>query len=503
MIKIRDGVMRTSACARVERFARVAIASGSRLWNSVRSMNLTHRNWAPLLALATWLAWPTAASAQDLPTDGACPPDVAGCHYAEVDFHHRDALFDDVMFDTGWVPSGAPVQVRFGVFLGGSTEVDLGGTVFTSWPAGLEVAVPGRPLTGRFAVNYGLEVVARIRFDVSVAGVRYTWEGDIPIPGGIPRDLRLADDLIFDPFVLPPRDPRPVLVWDDTDVVTVLDVDLTDAIIPIPGIGGGFLVDAVGELEGRYQTDSIDLSDAIAPIVEEDASTLVRPDPGAVGFGAAKDLTVLPHGTIGYEGIITLLPRLYIEILGRRFDLTLAEIPVDVVDRSTDTDFNTAEVHVPLPDVRVDPTNLVFGEVMAGASSELLLTIANDGEAELAVSLRTPSAPFSVASPSAVIPPSSSVRIAVRFDPVDDGSRSGVLLLDTNDPDTPLVTVRLNGNGFGAFDDAGLADGGVGDGGYGTMDGGCGCRTVPTSSTSPAWAAVGLLALALVRRRRR
>lgn len=466
-------------------------------------MKPTHRDWAPLLAFASWLAWPTASSAQDLPTGDGCPPDTVGCHYDDVDFHHRDALFDDVMFDTGWVPAGAPVQVRFGVFLGGSTEVDLGGTVLTSWPVGLDVSVPGRPMTGHFAVNYGLEVIARIRFDVSVAGIRYTWEGDIPIPGGIPRDLRLADDLVFDPFVLPPRDPRPVLVWDDTDVVTVLDIDLTDAIIPIPGIGGGFLVDAVGELEGSYQTDSIELSDAIAPIVEEGASTVVRPDPGAIGFGAAKDMTVLPHGTIGYDGVITLIPRLYIEIVGRRFDLTLAEIPVNVVDRTTDTDFNTADVHVPLPDVRVDPTNLVFGDVRAGDSGEQLLTIANDGEAELAVSLRPPSAPFSVASPSAVIPPFSSVRIAVRFDPIDGGSRNGVLLIDTTDPDTPLVTVRLNGQGVGSFDDAGFADGGLGDGGYGTMDGGCGCRTAPTGSTKLGWGALGLVALVWARRRRR
>ena len=464
-------------------------------------MKLTHRNWAPLLAFA--LVWPTTASAQDLPTGEPCPPGAVGCHAADVDFHHRDALFDDVMFDTGWVPSGAPVQVRFGVFLGGSTEVDLGGTVLTSWPVALDVAVPGRPGTGRFAVNYGLEIIARIRFDVRVAGIRYTWEGNIPIPGGIPRDLRLAGDLVFDPFVLPPRDPRPVLVWDDTDVVEVLNVDLTDAIIPIPGIGGGFLVDAVGELEGRYQTDSIDLTDAIAPIIEEDASTVVRPDPGADGYGAAKDMTILPHGTIGYEGIITLLPRLYIEIVGRRFDLTLAEIPVNVVDRTTDTDFNTADVHVPLPDVRVDPSSLGFGDVVAGGTAERLLTIANDGEAELAVSLREPSAPFSVASPSAVIPPSSSVRIAVRFDPFEGGPRSGVLLIDTNDPDAPLVTVRLNGNGVGGSDDAGFGDGGLGDGGYGTMDGGCSCRTAPTRATSPAWGALGFLALALVRRRRR
>ncbi|MCZ7687703.1 MAG: hypothetical protein M5U28_56760 [Sandaracinaceae bacterium] len=264
---------------------------------------------------ALLVAWPSSAGAQDggapdggVPWTPLCPLDHIGCHTEDVDFHHRDALFDDVMLDSGWVPAGSPLQVRFALFLGGSTEVDLGGTAVTSWPPALDVAVPGRPGTGRLAINYGLEIVARIRIDVEVAGVRYTWEGDIPIPGGIPRDLRLFDQSIFDPFVLPPSEPRPVTAWDDTDLVTVLDVDLTDALIPIPGIGGGFLVDAVGSLEGATRPTASEISDALTDITTEGESVVVRADPGAVELGAFKEYTVLPHGTIGYDGVITLFP---------------------------------------------------------------------------------------------------------------------------------------------------------------------------------------------------
>src|SRR5436190_9252564 len=63
-----------------------------------------------------------------------CPPDHVGCTVEDVDFTHRDALFDDVMLDSGWVPADAAVQVRFAVFIGGSTQVDMGGTSVTSWP---------------------------------------------------------------------------------------------------------------------------------------------------------------------------------------------------------------------------------------------------------------------------------------------------------------------------------------------------------------------------------
>lgn len=432
-----------------------------------------------------------------------CPPDHVGCHIAEVDFEHRDALFDSVMLDSGWVPASAPVQVRFAVFLGGSTEVDLGGAAVTSWPSALDVAVPGRPEAGRLALDYGLEVVAMVRIDVEVAGVRYRWSGDIPIPGGIPRDLRLAAEERFDPFVLPLSEPRPVTAWDDTDMVRVLDVDVTDSLIPIPGIGGGFRVDAIAALEGSYRTERIEISDAAADLTTEGASVIVRADPGAPELGAAKDYFVLPHGTIEYNGVITLYPTLYVEIAGRTFDLGLGEVPLNVVNLASNTDFQPAEVHVPLPDVRLEETSLAFGEVLVGGALERLLSVHNDGEAELWVGFADPSAPFTVSSPGVSIPPRSSARLAVGFAPTAPGEDSGTLILNTNDPDEPRLFVRLSGVGLGASD-AGLPDAGYADGGPGFVTtGGCGCRTAsPGSSKAAGLAAILLIGLTLLRRRR-
>lgn len=470
-----------------------------------RSFFVAAGSLAALLHAHALLA-PSVVRAQEI----SCPLDHVGCHLADVDFHHRDALFDDVSLDSGWVPAGSPLQVRFGVFLGGSTDVNLGGTVVTSWPGALDVAVPGRADTGRLAVNYGIEILARMRFDVTVAGIHYRWEGDVPLPSGIPRDLRVADELVFDPFVLPGSDPRPVLVWDDTEVVTLFEVDITDAFIPIPGIGGGFMVDAVAELEGSYQTERIDVSDAVAPIVVEGASTIVRAAPGEPELGAAKDMTILPHGTVGYDGVVTLFPRLFIEVAGRRFDLTLTEIPLRVVDQNAETEFEPASVHVPLPDIRLSESAMDLGEVLVGATEERLVTIHNDGEAALSVSASNPGAPFDLDTARMTIPPSSSARLAVRFTPLADGATSGVVLFASNDPDEPLVTLRLAGAGFGDTpDDAAVPlDGGVGldggdaGGGY-AVDGGCGCRVGAARPVS-APGVLALLALALfVRARRR
>ena len=429
-----------------------------------------------------------------------CPPDAVGCHAEDVDFQHRDALFDDVMFDSGWVPAGAPLQVRFALFLGGSTQVDMGGTSVTAWPPPLDASVLGRPGTGRLAINYGLEIIARIRFDVTVAGARYNWEGDIPIPGGVPADLRMADEMVFDPFLLPP-DAVPATVMDETGAIRVINYDISDSLIPIPGISGGFVLTATAGLEAAYLTHRIVVDDAVDAIETEGASVVVRADPEAPELGGAKDVRLTPEGLVTYDGTITLAPSLFISIAGRRFDLLISDLPIPIGPFDSNTDFNTAEVHVPLPDIRVDPTSLAFENTRVGDSTQLLLTVHNDGEAPLEVSVREPAPPFSSAETGLMVPPSSSARLAIDFEPFTSGDRSAVLFLASNDPDEPLVTVQLNGTAFGSADAGVSADGG--EGGSPT-DGGCSCRAARPSTGRLGW--IPLLGLgwlvSRVRRRR-
>lgn len=435
------------------------------------------------------------ASAQAL-----CPPDVVGCHTEDVDFQHRTALFDDVMLDSGWVPAGSPVQVRFAVMVGTSTEVDLGATSITSWPPALDQRVIGRPGTGRLRINYGYRIIAMVRFDVEIGGASYDWEGDIPI-GDVPRDLLLEGETTFDPFLFPPSEPA--MVSDTTERVTVYELDVTDSIIPIPGIGGGLRVDAAAALDAYYRTDRIEITDATADIVEEGASVLVRPAAGLLELGAAKDVVILPHGTIDYEGSVIVYPTLFLDFPTGDWELVLAEVPLQIVDLSAETDFNTETVHVALPDVRVEPTSLDFGSVPAGATAEQLLTIYNDGELELDVTLAEPAAPFTASSTSLSIPPRSSRRVAITFvAPDSEGPVTALLGVFTNDPDEPELNVRLSALVEGNVD-PGEPDAGVGDGGMGAVtDGNCGCRATGSSSAPWMLTIAGILSVIRARRRR-
>jgi len=419
-----------------------------------------------------------------------------------MDWLHRDALFDDVDFDTGWVPAGSPLQLRFMFSLGGSTEIAMGGTSVTSWPPPLAETVPGRPDTGSFSVNYGYEVHVLMRFDVSVAGIRYAWMSEIPVPF-IPADLRVADEALFTPYILPPTDPRPILVHDTTERVTLLTVGL-GSIISIPGIDGGLAVDVQAGLDGFWQTDRLVVRDAL-PILEETGSTVMGPGTTTLGFGAAKDVYVHPEGTLHYTGTLSFFPNLFISVVGVDFRFDLAEIPVELVDLDSNVIFDDATSHVPLPDIEVTPQEIDFGEVASGDRLERLVRVRNAGEAPLEVSIAPPDPPFDISVTTLSVPPSSAVSFTVGFAPVEGMDYAETMLVGSNDPDDGLVLIRLSGTGLPPppEPDAGLLDAGFDAGTGATNAGGCGCRVGAERSTPSLWALGAFLGLALLLRRRR
>ena len=149
-----------------------------------------------------------------------------------------------------------------------------------------------------------------------------------------------------------------------------------------------------------------------------------------------------------------------------------------------------------------------FGSVFAGESDTMSLRIENLGEAELEVDFR-PVASFTPGTPSLDLVPSSFRTVEITFSPEMEGPIDETLVLETNDPDSPLVMVRLTGEGVlpprmdAGMPDAFVPDAGPGDAGVdasrpGVTGGGCGCRTGTGGD-----AASGLLFLLLLLRRRR
>lgn len=441
--------------------------------------------------LSSLLVWGVATTG--LAQSASCPPDHVGCFREDAAWMWEDTLVDTVDFDSGWVPAGSPIQLRLSFHLAGATMIAMEGTPTVSWPPPLEVRVPGREGTGLFLIDYGMEIRAWFRFDVEVAGVRYTFENEIDIPL-LPMDLRFHDELLFDPFLLP--DSEPAVVADRTEPIPIVNLDL-GGFVGIPGVGGGLRLDAQGDLRASYRTTALVVQDA-APILEELGATVARPDPGEAEFGASKDLLIHPEGVLDYEGALVFSPTLFLDVVGRGFDFPLTEIPLDLVALSREVVFDDVLVHVPLPDIEVAATELDFGEVLVGSSESRLLRVDNRGEALLGVDLAAVEG-FAADRRHLDVPPMSSASVELTFAPTEPGRVSAAMWVASNDPDESMILIRLVGTGLEVpMEDAGWPDAGVDAGAVPTDGGGgCGCRTTEGAPASGLW----LLLLFAFRRR--
>ncbi|MFT4621360.1 MAG: hypothetical protein ACI8PZ_000012 [Myxococcota bacterium] len=101
-----------------------------------------------------------------------------------------------------------------------------------------------------------------------------------------------------------------------------------------------------------------------------------------------------------------------------------------------------------VPDILVEPPLLDFGALAAGETVEGMFTITNVGDGVLTLgepSLGVGSDAFTLDAPSLIdIAPGLSVETFVEYSPVT-GADVGVVLVPSNDPDTPVAEVDLRG----------------------------------------------------------
>ena len=107
------------------------------------------------------------------------------------------------------------------------------------------------------------------------------------------------------------------------------------------------------------------------------------------------------------------------------------------------------------PDISVTPTEHDFKDVTVGELSDALaITISNSGIGNLYVSDITISDTTNFTldvsgcgGTTPIIAPGGSCTVTVVFNPQSEGVKNAILLIESNDPDEPIVSVLLTGNG--------------------------------------------------------
>lgn len=447
---------------------------------------------AALLALVCCSA---PASAAPLVTRATVP----------VSFESPSSLCPPLRYDSGWVPSGAGVQVRITTLIEWNCAATLAGDVILSWHPDASVLFAGSPGGGEFRIAPRVALSIDLRWDIDTPFGPHSGETVVSDPDPAPS-WSCADAVVFPPFLLPGNPARPAQasceipretrVFVDRSGWPFPEADRTRVAVEVEANLHASLRGLRATASGR----SIDREYAEVPVALDGASTMSMP----LRF----------VGEVDVDGTVLVRPVVEFEVSGFEFGFDAIDLPLPVSPAFVETLFGEATARFLLPRIAV-PEAFDFGSVVVGHPRPLRLLVENRGLAELQIRAATDE-PFAVEGvsddpdgPPFVVPPGGLGDLVVRFSPTGPGSASGTLLLETNDPDRSSIEVRLTGEGTtrAGPDVYGPDDGSGGDGGpVWYDDGGCACGVAaPRLALGPALRALlfGLVVLAPGRRRAR
>jgi MYXO-CTERM domain-containing protein len=428
-----------------------------------------------------------------------CSELATACMRAPINFEMSDELLPvqwDI--DTGWVPSGSPLQVRLQTLLQAWTRLALAGSLEVAWPhedqiATAHITAPGDPMGGLLAYHYGLLVAAEAKIQIGVGPLNFNWQGDIPY---VPQvDFQVQDQEVFDAWGWDPG----AHAVSSTMPQQIAKVNIAGLVGPsIPGIEGGFLLDVAVDLDVHWTNDAIVIGDEYGDAVAGGAIVSAGGHSHEVEIGGSHVLLeVNPEGTLSYDGVLHLIPTFYVELLGNQWAIPVADIPIPFAIDEEKWFFEPQRVYVPLPDLVVEEEVIDLGVVPLGEESFVYYHLSNVGEARAAMSMKVSDPDnFPLWDEALSIDPENAELASLRFTPKTIGLHEAEITIESNDPDAPITVVKVWGVGIAPHLIQPPAD----NNNSVFADSGCGCG-VATKDGEPAWLWLLAAGLLLVRRR--
>jgi hypothetical protein len=382
--------------------------------------------------------------------------------------------------DTGWFPSDPTAQLRLTGEIVGKTAVGMGLSPTACWDTGMVVSTPGQAASGTLDVEYGAALTLYGQIHTSVLGESIDWSGEIPIPY-LPTDLLIAGTTAFDPMLLPDSPVQSASVSGATDPVTVLSTNVLSNIIDIIGISGNLYVTVQGTMTSTYTTTSVAIGDdGVITSATGNASV----DAPAGGYGTMLSVSAGATGNVHYAPALVFAANADIAILGYKivnYQIASITMPLSPIDRPIS--LTGTGTQIGLPHIDTLPEQLGFA---SGATQ--MLQLHNDGAAPLMI--EQSSAPDGVTAEAVTIAPGADGVVQVTAADVT-AIGDAPLILSTNDPNQPSVTIALAAAASGQTNTPSPTD-----------DGGdtAGCNA--SGGARGGWIALFGIALAVRRRRR-
>lgn len=367
--------------------------------------------------------------------------------------------------------------------------------------------------------RYGLK--AQIQFHAEALGNNYDKSWDVTqlltSLGRSDFDFDAQQTLEFAPWAFA----APVSVGvaaGSIDTTNLFDVPLSSIGMPTNWVSGAFGVFISTEgTSVQYQTLGAKF-DGVASVPGQDYVL-----PTKAEYGDALSVRLAVQGGITVQGSLYAKPYIELSSIGNcnssntcgypgwpiRFSANSLsiheEFRIPAEERaSLPLEFQETTVTIPIPNVKAEKTALS----MSGRSGKV--TISNTGTKVARLKLSVDNTAFQITGgPEQEIAAGGTLDLAISYGANDQGT--GQLIVITNDPDTPQLTINLGANGASVREpnqddpDPNNSNGGRGGGGIAADEddeSGCGCHTAG-STGSQAGMALLIAGVAIVLRRRR
>jgi MYXO-CTERM domain-containing protein len=425
-----------------------------------------------------------------------CGLEPAACQVGGLSFAAQSPNALDLGFDTGWVPASGPLSVHLVAGVYATTDLALDGWLAATWPEAIVLETPGEVDGGRFAIQYGAEVAAEAKISISVLGQSINFTGPIPY---VPQfDFVVDEETVFESWAFDPG----VTITGETQPATLAQVGIDQIIgTSIPGLDGGFELDASIELAATYVTDRMVLVDPLTGLGVLGGDLFADGALSSFDYveGPFFEVDVHPEGRVTYEGVLHLVPAFYVEFLGQNFQIPIADIPIPFSTEETWI-FDAQRVHVPLPDIDLSSELVDLGEGALETPVYASRPLYNDGEATLVWHAESSHPDVVEVSDDVIeVEPGDEALLAMVFAPLEPGEHHVTITVTSNDPDQPAIELEVVGE---ATDVPPTVHRPAGGAPPLTMEDGCGCRTAG-GPNDPSRAMYGLALLwSFVARRR-
>lgn len=390
-------------------------------------------------------------------------------------------LFTNVEVSTGFIPSGSPLQVEFRIEANGGAAVEMEGEGSLWWPEALTLDFTGKPGSGIYLLDASIDAVATVRVDLWGT---YTDEFEIDR-----RSIYMDGATFFDPFVLDGAADDRVEVVDTAAGTELLNYSYTLFGV----VEFQFTADMTPTFTAGFE--GVQWAANEGTILSEGAPVTLEPE-------RSPDYLVESVFTALWDARFDLVFTPTISACAPVFgceDLFSFDIPLELLSDSFQQDFPPALYAFALPLLEPGLSAGDLGTIEPGAIANLEVPLGNVGN--LAVygdATIEGTGDFTVYPTQFNANPGTTDGLMITFAPTAEGAQTATLVLTSNDPSMPTLTIPLTGNAEAPVnpdDDVPGLDKIV----VTEEIGGCGCDT----PGSPATGALGLLATAALLARRR